>query len=121
MRIILDTNALMAIAEFKLDVFAELKSNYPNDIPVVLSGVIEELEKIQTEQRGKFKLAAKLGLQILKAKKIRIVESEGNVDDALVEHSKKGNLVLTQDIALKRRLNKPYMTIRQKKKIILVN
>ena len=121
MQIILDTNAVMAIAEFKLDVFAELSNLYPNATPVVLSGIVEELEKIQVEQRGKFKLAAKLGLQILKAKKIKVIKSKGNVDDALVEQSRKGVLVLTQDIILKKRLTEPYLTIRQKKKIIIIN
>ena len=117
MQVILDTNALMAIAEFKLDIFSELIGK---EI-VTLSGVIDELEKIQLEQRGKFKLAAKLALQILKSKGIKILKSKGNVDNVLVEHSRKGVLVLTQDIALKKRLTKPYMTIRQKKKVILVN
>ena len=115
MKVFLDTNALMAISEFKLDIFSEL-SEYSLQ---VLSGTIDELEKIKKEQRGKYKIAAQLGLSLLKAKKIKIVKSAGNVDNLLVEKSK-NNLVLTQDIALKRRLHKPYLTIRQKKKIVMV-
>tara|TARA_Y100000310_G_C20413253_1_gene683071 strand:+ start:88 stop:453 length:366 start_codon:yes stop_codon:yes gene_type:complete len=118
-RILIDTNAVMAIAEFKVDVFSELEKLDFNFEVVLLSGVVDELEKIIKEQRGKYKLAAKLGLQILKAKKIKIVKSKGEVDDALVELSE-DNLVLTQDVDLKRRLRKPYLTIRQKKKIVLV-
>jgi rRNA-processing protein FCF1 len=53
-------------------------------------------------------------------KAIPLISEEGFVDDLLVEHSVKGDFILTQDIALKRRLQKPYLTIRQKKKVILV-
>ena len=49
-----------------------------------------------------------------------IIEEEGYVDDILVEYSKKGNLILTQDTELKKRLTKPYLTIRQKKTIIFI-
>ncbi|MBT3835698.1 DNA-binding protein [Candidatus Woesearchaeota archaeon] len=120
-RIILDTNALMAINEFKLDVFSAIERgmNEPYEL-VVLDGVLDELHKIMVEQKGKYKLSAKLALSILDAKRIKIVESEGNVDDFLVTLSEKGQLVLTQDVELKKRLKKPYLTIRQKKKVILV-
>ena len=121
-KIILDTNALMAFAEFKIDIFSELEKccNFRYVI-YVLSGSINELQKIMENQRGKYKRAAKLALDLLKAKKIpAIVKDHKGVDDLLVEYSKKGNLVLTQDVALKKRLKKPYLTIRQKKYIILV-
>ena len=120
-RIILDTNALMAINEFKLDVFSAIERgmNEPYEL-VVLDGVLDELHKIMVEQKGKYKLSAKLALSILDAKRIKIVESEGNVDDFLVTLSEKGQLVLTQDVELKKRLQKPYLTIRQKKKVIFV-
>jgi rRNA-processing protein FCF1 len=120
-RVILDTNALMAIGEFKLDVFSEIERcmDAPYDL-IVLDGVLDELHKILVEQKGKYKLSAKLALSIVNAKRIRIVESEGNVDDYLVALSEKGQLVLTQDVELKKRLQKPYLTIRQKKKVIFV-
>lgn len=120
-KIFLDTNALMAIEEFKLDIFLELFKccNFPFK-PVVLQGTLDELKKIGQEQRGKYKQAAKLALGIVKAKKVQVLESKGDVDDVLVEKSEQGNLVLTQDIILKRRLTKPYLTIRQKKKIVMV-
>jgi rRNA-processing protein FCF1 len=120
-KIILDTNALMAIAEFKIDLFSELESccDFTYDL-FVLSGTIKELNKIMEEQRQKFKRAAKLGLAIIKAKGIKKIASTDYVDDVLVEFSKKGDLILTQDIELKKRLSKPYLTIRQKKKVVLI-
>lgn len=120
--IIIDTNAWMAITEFKLDLFAALErdGDFLYRI-VVLQGIIDELEKVISEQRGRFRQAALLALGIIKAKEIKLLPETGDVDDLLVEHSKKGDLVLTQDAALKRRLKKPYLTIRQKKKIIVVS
>ncbi len=121
-KIILDTNVLMAISEFKLDLFTELDNCCDFEYKLfVLERTIAELKKIQQEQRGKFKQAAKLVLSIIKVKKIPILKSSGDVDDILVTYSKKNYLILTQDIALKKRLSKPYLTIRQKKKIILIN
>ena len=120
-KIILDTNALMAIAEFNIDLFSELERvcDFTYDL-YILEGTIKELKKIMEEQRQKFKRAAKLALAIVKAKGIKKIASTDYVDDVLVEFSKKGDLVLTQDIELKKRLTKPYLTIRQKKKVVLM-
>ena len=120
-RIIIDTNALMAIAEFKLDIFATLSEtcDFPFRI-YILKGTIDELEKIIKVQRARFQMAARIALALIKIHSLPIIKSSGNVDDALVGHSQQGDLVLTQDIALKRRLQKPYLTIRQKKKIIII-
>jgi len=120
-KIILDTNALMAIAEFKLDIFTELEKCCDFKYKLfVLDGTVDELNKIIEKQRGKYKQAAKLALALLKAKDVEIIKSFGNVDDLLVAYSEQDYLILTQDIGLKKRLKKPYMTIRQKRKVILV-
>ena len=120
-QIILDTNALMAIAEFKIDLITELEKAY--DFPYelcVLEGTIKELKKIQEEQREKFKRAAKLALGIIKVKKITVLPSIGYVDTELIKHSRNGDLILTQDVELKKELSLPYLTIRQKKRIIVI-
>ena len=120
--IIIDTNAWMAITEFRLDIFTALERDCDFSFKVVvLQGIVEELEKIISEQRGKFRQAALLALGILKVKKIKILPEAGNVDDLLVQHSKEGDLVLTQDAALKKRLKRPYLTIRQNKRILIVS
>lgn len=120
-KIILDTNALMAIAEFKVDIFRELAASCDFLFKVyILEGTVDELHKIKEEQRGKYRQAAQLALSLVNAKKITVLEKKGCVDDLLVEESKHGNFVLTQDMALKRQLTKPYLTIRQKKKIMIV-
>ncbi|PIZ50804.1 hypothetical protein COY27_05805 [Candidatus Woesearchaeota archaeon CG_4_10_14_0_2_um_filter_33_13] len=126
-RIILDTNVLMAIAEFKLDLISALEDTCDFHYELyVLQGTIDELNKIMDEQRLKYRQAAKLALAILKVKGIKIIPSEKEsknqkyVDDQLVDLSKKGDLVLTQDVQLKKRLNKPYLTIRQKKSVMII-
>ena len=120
-KIVLDTNALMAVSEFKLDIFTVLEESCDFRFKVfLLSGVIDELQKILKEQRGKYKEAAKLALSLIRVKKIPALIMKGNVDDELVRLSKKNYLVLTQDVALKKRLQKPYLTIRQKKKVVVI-
>ncbi|MBI2572676.1 hypothetical protein HYV86_02350 [Candidatus Woesearchaeota archaeon] len=120
-KIILDTNALMAISEFHLDVFSKIDLVVEGAHTLfILEGTIVELRRIEEEQRGKYRLGAKLALQLLDQKKVKVLVSSGNVDDALVDYSAKGYLVLTQDAALKKRLTKPYLTIRAKKNIFVV-
>ena len=122
-KIIIDTNALMGIAEFKLDLFTAIDLCCDFNYKLfVLSGTIEESKQIEVEQKGKFKRAAKLVLAILKAKEISLIpENDGlSVDDQLVTYSKKGYLVLTQDAQLKKRLHKPYLTIRRKRYVVLI-
>ena len=120
-KIIVDTNALMAIGELKIDLFTAIDSvcHFTYKLSV-LQGSINELKRIIKDQRGKFKRSATLALSLLKAKKVDVLSSEGDVDDILAVLSHQGVLVLTQDRQLKRRLMKPYLTIRQKKKIVMI-
>ncbi len=124
-KIILDTNALMDMVEFKIDLFAEIEKgcDFPYEIEV-LQGTMDELENIAKTQRGKFRAGARLARAMVeqksRQKKVTILPETENVDHALAQHSRDGDLVLTQDQELKRRLTKPYLTIRQKKKVVLI-
>lgn len=123
--IIIDTNALMAVGEQKIDLFGELEKTclFPFKL-AILSGTVDELKKIKEEQRGKYKMAANLALMLLELKKVQIISSEESsesyVDKELIKHSQQGKLILTQDKELKKHLTKPFLTIRQKKRIVLV-
>lgn len=122
MRIILDTNFLLIPAQFKVDIFSEIKriADFKYHL-YVLDKTLDELKKIEKEQRGKHKAAAKLALALLKNKKVKVIKttSENYVDDLLVEYSKKGAIIATQDLGLKRRLKKPCIFLRQKKYLAL--
>jgi rRNA-processing protein FCF1 len=120
-KIYLDTNSLMAVGEFKIDIFDELEKCCDFEFKLqILQGTLDELEKIMKTQRGKYKRAAKLAISLISVKRIMVDPAEGYVDDVLVQKSRRGLLVLTQDVILKKKLKKPYLTIRQKKKIIMV-
>ena len=120
-KIIIDTNSWILIAEERINILEELHKicDFPYKV-FILKGTIAELNKIMEEQRGKFKRAAKLALSLIKALGIKILPSSGYVDDELVKYSKKKEVILTQDKELKERLTKPLLTIRQKKRVILV-
>ena len=120
-KVILDTNAVMEMVEFKIDLFRELERIL--DIPYqvgVVEGTIKELEEIIKNQRLRFSRAAKMGIALLKAKKVNVLSGKGKVDDVLVEYSHQGALVLTQDKELKKRLTRPFLTIRQKKTVVMI-
>lgn len=121
-RIIIDTNALMSMKQFNIDLTEALKECCDFSFTInVLEGSIKELQNIQQQQQGKNKEAANLALQIIKAKDINIINHPpAPVDDILTELSKKSDLILTQDRELKKRLQKPYLSIRQRKKIIII-
>ena len=122
--IILDTNILMAIPQFKIDIFTELQRicDFPYQI-TVLDRTINELESIKTTQKGKDKLAASIALQLIKKKNIDITTTSQKklVDDILVDFSHQGSIIATQDMALKRKLKKPYITLRKKKYLIIIS
>lgn len=120
--IILDTNSLMAVAQFGIDIFTAIDAlmNVPYQL-TVLDKTLDELRHIQRNNKGKDGQAAKLALNLVTAKHIPpLLTGPGKVDDHLAAFSRAGALVLTQDQELKRRLQRPYLTIRQKKSVILV-
>ena len=123
--IILDTNFLMIPFTQKVDIFSEFDRvcEFPFELFIV-SRTIDEFEKIMIGQSGKDKLAAKLAMALIEAKKIKTIDvSEGHVDDLILEVAKdKGYFVATQDKNLKKRLKKsdvPIIFLRQKKYIVV--
>lgn len=126
--ILVDTSSLLYAVKNKVDLFAELKRrcDFPFRVAVV-SGVVGELKKLA--RLGKEKRAAMLVLALLKEKELPIIpenipekdktSENRTVDDLLAHHSRKGDLILTQDRELKRRLTRPYLTIRQGKYVMV--
>lgn len=121
-KVILDTNVVVDMVEFKVDIFREMERilDFPYQVCVV-QGTIAELEQIIKTQRLRFQRAARLGLALLKAKNVKILPGKGKVDDVLAEYSQRGALILTQDWGLKTRLQKPFLTIRQRRKVVMVS
>ncbi|MDP2906673.1 MAG: DNA-binding protein [Nanoarchaeota archaeon] len=120
-RVILDTNFLLAIGQFGIDVFSELERicDFPYKV-FVLDKTIGELNKVLTTG-GKDKAAAKLALSLVKEKVEVIKTSDGYVDDILVQLANEDNLVATQDKELKNRIKTRIITIKQKKYLAFGN
>lgn len=125
MKIVLDTNFLLYIFTSKIDIFDEIEKNihFRPDY-YVLDKTIIELEKLINKGTFSERKASKLGLEIIKRKHLKIINTEKNlyVDDALVELDPNEYVIATQDSGLKKRLKEKkfkILTIRQKKYIIM--
>ncbi|MBI4018819.1 MAG: PIN domain-containing protein [Candidatus Aenigmarchaeota archaeon] len=117
MKILLDTNFLMAVAQFKADVFGELQGN---DL-FTLSSCIQELEKL-AGSRKKDAPAARVALELLQKKGVKIIEASGNTDFSLMEKAEKGYAVATNDAALIKKLKESgikVLRLKQKKRIFI--
>ena len=126
--ILLDTNFLMLSAQFNVDIFSEIERicNFNYKL-YVLDKTVDELKYIIEKQKGKQKEAAKIGLQLLKIKNVKVIKTNASekTDDIIVEYAyKKDYLVATQDKDLKRKLiNQGTTTIilKQKKMLAVIN
>lgn len=122
--VIFDTNILLLPGTFRVDIFEEARRACDFVVEIaVLQKSLKELEYIIEEQGGKAGAAAKLALQILKKKNIKVIptaDRSPSVDTLLVQQSKAGAVIVTQDAGLKRRLKRPYLTLRNKKFFVLV-
>ena len=119
-KILLDTNFLLIPADKKVDIFNEIERVVPGAQFHVLDKTINELKKIQNEQGGKHREAAKLGMQLIESKNIKIVPSTSDrlVDEILVDMQDE-YLIATQDKELKKRLKK-CLVLRQEKYVKLI-
>lgn len=122
-KIILDTNTLMAMSQFSIDLFSMIDRQIQENYQLfVLDKIINELEKLINTARLSEKKAAKLALELIRHKKIEIIQTPADgltADDELLNLN--GYAVITQDKELKKRLKEKgieVLTIRQKKKII---
>lgn len=120
-RIILDTNFLLIPAQFKVDIFEEIRriSNFSYQL-FIIDRSIEELKKIITTGNTRDKTAAKLALKLIKLKEIKKLKttSNRNVDELILDSAKKDDFVATQDKELKQKLKKrhiPIVILRQRK------
>ena len=126
-KILLDTNFLLAVYQFKVDIFTELDRicNFNYKL-FILDKTIEELKNIIERQKGKHKDAARVALQLLKLRKVSVIKtgSKKHTDDVILDYAEKDYLVATQDKDLKRRLihhNVKVIVLRQKKILAIVN
>ena len=99
MKVLLDANALMMPAQFQIDLFDDLRMLIGSFDPVVLPGVLQELNGL-TRAKGRDGAAARCGLTL--AEKCTIVQNEnlnaGSVDAQVIEYATQNKcLVVTND------------------------
>ncbi|PIU73145.1 hypothetical protein COY26_01470 [Candidatus Woesearchaeota archaeon CG_4_10_14_0_2_um_filter_33_10] len=129
--IIIDTNFFVSAIRFKIDIFSELQRicNFKYTVCIV-DGIIDELEKLAGTGKPKDKIAARISLELINKKKIKITKTSSknkrvkNIDLLILNLIKKGNfIVATQDKELKREIRKkgvPIIVLRQKKYLKLI-
>jgi len=110
MMVVLDTNFITLPVQFKIDIFGEIRDRIPDAEFATVSQAVKELKRLK---------AGKVGLEMLKKFRVKIVEADGDTDDALLDLAIGGNgLLCTNDRELKKRaLEKkvPVMFMRKKK------
>ena len=116
--ILIDTNFLVEIIKFKINLFLELDRVCDFNFEVkILDKTISELEKINSKE-------SKTAINLIK-KKIKIIKTKSDkiVDDILVEIANENTIVATQDKLLKQRLKQKSiktLIIRQKKYLVII-
>ncbi|MFA6225116.1 MAG: PIN domain-containing protein [Methanoregula sp.] len=99
MKVLLDANALMMPAQFQIDLFDELRMLIGAFDPVILPGVLQELNGL-TRAKGRDGAAARCALTFVE--KCTIVQNadlkSGSVDAQVVEYAAQNKcLVVTND------------------------
>ncbi len=112
--VLLDTNFLLIPAQFKVDIFAELQRLCDFNYEVaVLAATVDELSGIISSKAvsAKDRRAARLGLQLIKAKAVNVVKADRKVfkstDKAILGFAMQGKgsvVVATQDRLLREKL-----------------
>ncbi|MDI6897165.1 PIN domain-containing protein [Methanocella conradii] len=102
MKVIIDTNGLMAQGQFGVDVFDEL-GRLGYDECVLPSAVVDELKALEKKVRGADRVALAVAKSL--ARRCQVVEAPGEADGAIVELAKKLHApVFTNDSELRKRL-----------------
>ncbi|OKY78222.1 MAG: rRNA-processing protein FCF1 containing PIN domain [Candidatus Methanohalarchaeum thermophilum] len=116
MKIIVDTNMLMAIEQFDIDLVSELDRVVDTSYEVIIpQTVIKELKNIYKSSEGRDSRAAKIALEF--AKRFNVIETSEKGDKA-IEHlaNELNSVVATNDKELIKNLSSrsiPIIRLRQ--------
>ena len=105
MKVVMDTNFLVIPFTKKIDIFSELKKFSSRVSLATLSSCLNELKKVRPSLH-------KPVLDLVKAKKVKIVKSKGDVDNALIRYCLKNKALLcTLDRNLKQKALKKGLSV----------
>ncbi len=106
-RVILDSNFLFLVFQFKIDIFDEMEALIGRFEPVVLSTTVKELEELTKRGSEKLRRQASAALKMAGRCKVMNVEMEPGetFDDVILRIAKEWRYpVATNDRTLRRRL-----------------
>ena len=119
MRVVLDTNALMAPVEVGVRLFEELDRHLGEYDAVVPQAVLDELDRL-AEGNGKEATAASVGADLARRECEPVTHESAYADDAIIEIGKRVEYAVTSDMPLRRRLleaNVPVICLRDRTKL----
>jgi len=104
-KVVFDTNMLLAVVQFKIDVFELVREKFGNRVEFfVTESILKELEEISKKGKKKEK-EIRLVKELAEKNKVKVVESsEQRADDALVKLAEQGFFVASNDKVLRKRI-----------------
>ncbi len=103
--VLLDSNAIMMLFEFSIDLEEELTRLFGKFKIIIPKPVIDELNFLSEHGDGRKKFIAKPSLKLIE--KYKVVDVEGNGDKAILDLAKKLNcIILTNDKNLRYKMKK---------------
>jgi uncharacterized protein len=83
-RILLDTSALMIPGNFGVDIFTEIDQACPGAELYTLTTAVNELREL-AQNRGKKGAAARLALQLIDIKNVKVYSAKGHTDNTILQ------------------------------------
>ena len=125
-KILLDTNFMMIVGQFKVDIFSEINRICLFNYEIfILDRTIDELNKIRERKGQKNKVNANIALNLIELKKVKEIDTKDNkkdyADDVIMDVVDSDFVVGTVDKELKDRLKKrkvPIITLRKKQYLV---
>jgi uncharacterized protein len=120
--VILDSNAIMMLFEFSIDLEGELTRLLGKYHIIIPTPIVRELEFLSKNGIGNKKMKAKASLKFIE--KFETIDvDEKNGDDSIIELAKKTKvIVVTNDMKLRNSLEEisiPVIFLRAKKKLVM--
>jgi len=104
-KILLDSNFLTIPHQFKVDIFEEINRVVDENYGLMTTqGVIDELKNM-AKHKGKHSVAAKMGLELLKRMKVKVIKTDIKpVDEEILKICDENTIVATNDKKLRKKL-----------------
>ena len=117
-KIVIDTNILLYIEKFKIDIFEQLRERYGRVKFYIPKKVMEELSKLSKKNKT-LKKSIEVAKKLIKKYNVSIKNiSALNADEALLKLAQKNFIIVTNDKYLRNKIKEfggKVLIIRQKK------